>query len=375
MRGSSKKNLSCVFLLVLVLSLSACDTNGDSASEKFSGELGERAAVEITFSGLAGADAVLTIQEIVELPSVTREIVRMQDDEEVSFEVTGPLLKEVYSNLGAVIDGRTVRFVARDGYAVKVPHEILEGQEIVLAYAIDGELLDERSEPLRAYIIPDGVASPDAAMYWVKHLKEIVLVSVTGNITTDVLWFLETAAGQVEVHSYDYTEDRNLAVKTKDLLSKFVPDPVGNVYIFAADGLEKQEDLEIFQAHYIVIAGKSQPEFTGPDLPRGMQVKEILWFNCTSNSFFSLEQGINTMALAERGGKEGIPMEKFLEELSLNQAGKYLLEAYDGYSVEIEAEDLSKGVVYLVDGEVSVSFDELPRSKHVKGLLGLKCLE
>ncbi len=63
-------------------------------------------------------------------------------------------------------------------------------------------------------------------------------------------------------------------------------------------------------------------------------------------------------------------MVALVDAVGLAEVDALVLEAVDGYSVEIGWGDLSRGVIYIRDsGEVSVAFDDLPRSANVRDLL------
>lgn len=230
--------------------------------------------------------------------------------------------------------------------------------------------MHEDTRPIRAFI-PE-----EEAMYWVSNLVEIELVGYDAEIsdqeasTLEEINFLETLV--LELDEIDYEgEDEGKAVKTSDLFSDL--DTTQDVYLLASDGFDKNEEYKTFIDAYILTEGDNTPAFRSPELPRGMHVRDLVWILTGETGFFSVEQGMEKFEEMSVEDDTGVSLKDLVDKFGLSESDKYELEAIDGYSVEIDREDLSSGIVYIRDsGEVSSAFDGLPRSKAVKDLLSIR---
>jgi len=120
-----------------------------------------------------GGETEIRISELMDLDYVEREISAIDSENEDCVRlVKGVLLEDVLNDyIGIGLSGIcSIRFSAGDGYVIEIPPETVEKSEIILAYEIDGEPLQEESKPVRA-IIPD-----ERTLYWVKNLVEVELI-------------------------------------------------------------------------------------------------------------------------------------------------------------------------------------------------------
>ncbi|OWZ83833.1 molybdopterin-dependent oxidoreductase [Natranaerobius trueperi] len=392
------KSLLKMFVIILsIFVLVGCgggqaDTNVDeeeSSSEDVKTEAegndypGEEDVVTIVCD--QDGEIEISVEELMELDSVTEEIVRRDDDGEIEDEypIQGVLFKEMLDSIDWDHDTvDTIRLTAGDGYSVEVPNNILANNEVILAYEIDNEPLYDDTRPLRAFI-PE-----EEAMYWVSNLVEIELSSISSRTDADAdsdghdseeassleeIVFLETKVSEMENFEYE-GEEKGKAVATSDLLGDL--EVSDEIYLLASDGFDKNEELDTFMDAYILTQGEDVPAFRSPDLPRGMHVRDLTWISAGSVGFFSIEQGLEKFDEKTVEEDTGVSFLELTQEFDLQKSEKYILEAEDGYSVEIEHDDLSSGIVYISDSEeVSSVFDGLPRNTAVNDLKSIRVVE
>ncbi|MFP4199828.1 MAG: molybdopterin-dependent oxidoreductase [Clostridia bacterium] len=358
-----RKLLAPLLVFILMIMPIACggeaDAPADTQPERNNGE-------EITLVTPDGTEEKISLEDIEELPATTETISQETDDGTEEFQITGATLEEIASFADVGVDDiEAMVLLAGDGYSVEVPGDIIAAHGVIFAYEIDGEDLEEGSAPLRAYL------PGSESMYWVKNLERIELsASVEELDSVQRIYFLETVFSGLE----EEYEDGDLAVPADEIL-EYAGD--GNsVFFSAADGFEKTEDREVFAEHFLVTTGDTAPAFRGRELPRGMHVRDIVHFKVGEAAFYSVRRGPEVFATEDIEEVSGVPLSLLAESLKLKEEDQLILEATDGYEVEIEYGDLSSGVVYLRDsGDVAVIFENLPKSSHVKDLLCLRAAE
>lgn len=376
-----KKKLSSLLVLVIVvlLVLAGCsNTNNEPADadnqEPAQSGDNETPDGEFKIVGLEGGDVVITAAEIYKMESVTEKMTNISSSGEITeAEVTGVKIDSILSQYNvSQKDFEGVRFYASDGYSIIVPKEILQQKEIMLIFKQDGKPLLEKHMPLR-------VAVPDErSMYWVGNVvgMEIIQEEIIG-ITKVIL--LESTYGLLTQEDYTYYESVDKAIKTEELLEQFAAvNETDEISAKCVDGLEKNEKKEVFLTGYIKTTGEYTPLFLSPELPKGMHMKELLWFTNAENAFFSIEQGLVKYAdeLVTIEDNTGILLTSIEDSIGLNKGEKYKLTADDGYSLEISREDFEKGMIYpRKKGGYSTVFEGLPDNTKVKGILSIEVIE
>ncbi|SCY52209.1 molybdopterin-dependent oxidoreductase [Alkaliphilus peptidifermentans] len=367
------KKLSTLICIAIILGLllTGCTdvstpTDGDSNGAEAAGN------EIIIIAGLGAEDIEITVKKLKGYNKVTKEVVSVNSSgNENQFKATGCLLEDVLKDLGHSQKSlEAIRLVAGDGYSMEVPKEVVNARDIILAYEIDGEPLDEKSQPIRV-IVPE-----ERAMYWVRNLSAIEVLEAIEKSTVESVVFLEAATTLIPQEEYTYYDSVDYAVKAKDLIEEFAGNEDADVYIKAADGLEKNETLTIFKDGYIKITGEDNPMFLSPDIPKGMYVKNILHFSQGKYGFCSLISGESVFQAVAVEDQEGISIKVIADEMRLKEGSIYIFTAIDGYSVEVEAADLEKGIVYIgKEGELRTLFDGLPKNTRIKGLLSIEAME
>lgn len=357
----SKRFMATTMLVIIILTIVGCgkEDNKQPASTDVS--------KKITIVNLEDDDMEISVDEIKELDKVNRDVISVTSSgEEDEMNISGGLLEELLEKYGkSQKDFSSIRLVAGDGYSVDIPSEILKNREIILTYEVDGEPLLEESQPIMI-VIPE-----ERAMYWVKNLEKIEILmdegESTGEKSANRGIILESTFSDLQ-EDYKYEASMDKAIKIERLLKEFSPEDLDEgVFIKAVDGLEKNEDNKVFRDAYIKTTGVNSPMFLSPDMPEGMTVKKILWFNLGESSFISVESAIESL------GQEDLSQVKLtdlLDEIGLNKGEKYTFTALDEYSVDISQDELESGILYMEeDGKVVVEFTELPKNTSVKDLL------
>jgi hypothetical protein len=373
-----KKKLILLLALftAILLALTGCGPkdNGDVHGGEYTGE-DDFVVIECPEKG----EVEISVAELMTLKAIEQEIQKLGDNGEVEdqYPIKGVLLEDVLAHLEISADNLdSLRFTAGDGYSVEVPKDILTSAKVILAYEIDGEPLFEGTRPIRMFI------PGQEAMYWVKNTVKISLsrgASDTPGPGGDQagplkkIVFFETLQSLVEV--VDYAGEAGAkAVKNSQILADVQTSSL--VRLLASDGFEKNEELDTFLANYIVVQGENAPAFRGPDLPRGMHVKNLVFLSTGDTGFLFVEKGKEYFETASVGEDNGIKLKDLVDKLGLEKADAYILESEDGYSVEVSFADLEKGIVFLRDdGILSSAFQDLPKNTKVKYLLSISVVQ
>lgn len=347
-----------------MLLLASCGS--DVEKEKVTQETDE----EIIISGLEEEDITVPIGTIEELERVNADVVAVNSSgEETDMSVSGGLLEELLQLHGrSQEDFSEMRFIAKDGYSVNIPLSILESRDIILAYEIDGEYLNEKDSPIRI-IIPE-----ERAMYWVSGLNEIeMFINEEREIDDkfiEKLVILESTIPSLKIE--DYGDDK--IIRIEDLVRNFAEmDKDGKVSIKALDGLEKFEDNDVFRKAYIKLTGEEAPMFLGPEIKEGMTVKNILTFNIGETGFISMDSFLESPYKFKTEGIEGISAKDLFEESSLWDSEEYTLTLTDGDEIIIKQEDLYSGILYKdKENNIGIQFSEINQDKNIEGLLSIE---
>lgn len=371
----SIKILASLLLIFMALTLFGCGTdNTDSGNGlSYDGDLlitGLDEEISIPFNDIYAMDTVTET-----LSSIT------SDGETIETEVTGVKLNAILADYSySEEDFSVIRLIAGDGYAIDVPQEMLQNTDMILAYEIFGEKIGDKKMPLKSAI------GDVRSMYWVNNLVEIQMNPKDANIVNEdsatesenteaasKVVILETANRDLEKHDYTYYESVDESVKVTDLFTGFVANTAEDVYFVATDEFEKSETLEILNQGYIKTTGENAPLFISPDLPKGMQVKNILTLSCGDTTIISAASAINTLTSKTIIEQEGAALDEVIAASGL-VGDYYVFTAADGYSVEVTKASLNEGILYEREpGVYQVKFsDVLDKSTSVKDILSIE---
>lgn len=122
---------------------------------------------EIILSGLEEMDIILTIGDLKSMDCQTIKT-HSTSDKIGDVRATGPWLDTVISEYGySQEDFKKIIFYGEDGYDVRLGSDYIKEHDIMLAFGIDGEPLDEESVPCRVII-----KESDSA-YWIRMVNRI----------------------------------------------------------------------------------------------------------------------------------------------------------------------------------------------------------
>lgn len=369
MRKAKMRIIAMLMIILSVFMLSGCTkkTSSDKASGKY------------TYEGslkLTGLDEEFEVafNDLYAMETVTKDMTNLTSDGEVKkVNVTGVKLNDILASKNiSQKDFETIRLIAGDGYSIDVPKDIISEKDIVLAFEFDGQSLEKNVQPIRAAI--DDVRS----MYWTSNLVKINFVKNEGSDENAAssgkkIIFIETAKKSLEEQEYTYYESADKAIKVDDLFKKYIPKATSDVNFVAADGFEKSEESDILLQGFIKTTGKDIPLFSSPELPKGMQVKNILSLTCGDTSFLSAANSLKNFTSRDVKNKTGAAIDEVIKAGNL-KADSYIFTSSDGYNVEISKKDLDKGIIYEdKDGVYSVKFsEELPKSTNVKDVISVE---
>jgi len=201
---------------------------------------------------------------------------------------------------------------------------------------------------------------------------ELIEGDVQNKITGVV--FIESLIKVLETEDYDYNGSIDNAVSAADLLMEFrEEDKQDFIKMISADGLEKNENKEIFEGGFLKIDGEDSPVFLDPEIPRGMWLKDIFAIFYGQTAYISAAQSIEMFENTQVEGKKGVFLKEVMEKAEMEEYINYLMRALDGYSVEVSSLDLENGVLYInEDGQVCTYFEELGKKYSFKDLLSIE---
>ncbi len=362
-----------LMMLIAVLFIAVACSNETEQALKDKPEQENNNTVEnIVITGVESGEESISIKEIKDMEAVTKEMESISSSGEINNnKVKGVLLEKILNQHGTSQKNYGgIRFIAGDGYSIVIPKEVLQLRDIVLAYEIDDEELDKKSLPLRV-TVPD-----ERAMYWVRNLAKIELIEEE-ILTMDKIFFLETAIDPLNHEDYTYYESKDMAVKGMEIIENYSENKdYKGMYFKAIDGLEKKEDLEVFKDGYVKVTGKDTPLFLSPELPKGMHIKDILWFSHGNTGYFSIESGFKAFDKKEIEENSGIYLKEIIKETDFQKKNKYLCKASDGYEVEISDEDIDKGYIYARNkGGYTLAFEGLQKNTKIKNILSIESIK
>lgn len=314
----------------------------------------------------AGEKITITISELMtKFDPVSADVISINSSgEENKMNVTGVPLREVLKSKGIDLNSfNSVRPVSGDGYSIEIPEEILLKRIVLLAYEIDGELLNDKSKPVRI-IVPD-----ERAMFWARNVVKIELVNRQEVSGTCRIVFLETAYKNLEKTEYMYQDSYDPAVKISDLLSDYDSENGNELYFVSEDGLKRTETKENALMSLIKISGKASPLFLSPDLPGGMFIKNIVLFKYGCICFFSLE----TFRRSVQNNEKTILVKDILNNTEMEHGENYKITFPEGKSSTISEKQIHNAKISLNEGIISMTFTD--GSKPINDILSIEKAE
>ena len=124
---------------------------------------------QILLVGLTDKDKeeAVTVRQLKEMECSTKKT-KSTSDKIGTVKATGPWLSTVLEAYGhKQTDFSKIKIYGKDGYDISLNKDFLQENQVMLAFGIDGEPLDEESKPVRI-IIPES----DSA-YWIRMVNKI----------------------------------------------------------------------------------------------------------------------------------------------------------------------------------------------------------
>lgn len=355
-------------LIVLLLIVTSCTPQSAAPAPQTPAEV-ETPATEVTETPaetvvnvkITGEGVDLTLDQATydSLEEVSVQTTNVDSKGEVSdVEVTGIVLFDYLSANGVDVEKiAAVNLVADDGYQISVEKAMWEDSELMVITKSDGEAVDMARSALPG----------KRAMYWVKNLTEIQLdTSAVEENQSDldtvlVVRELIHEMDDEELNNFGYEVD---AYSLRKLFEQFGKVPTQAVKMIAEDGLEKTETADVFLAQYVTFEFEDGTEDNTPlyfseEISDGMRVKFLKLAVAENQALFF--------------GKE-ISFQDLFESVGMKKADSYRLVAIDGFSVEVPAEAIEYGKIYVDDDEhLRTVFDGYDLSE-VKGKGSVKTI-
>lgn len=124
----------------------------------------------VALVGLPGGDTSVTIEHLKELDCITKKT-HSTSDKIGEVRATGPLLETLLEEYQvSQKDFSKIKIYGKDDYDITLSRRVLEEEDIILAFGIDGEPLHEEAIPIRI-IIPES----DSA-YWIRMVEKIEFI-------------------------------------------------------------------------------------------------------------------------------------------------------------------------------------------------------
>ena len=282
--------LFCLLLILAVAVGCSPTQTDDEGIATASTSSGQQTGDAITIVGLSDGDLTLTVDELKKMDSVEDDLQSLDSQGEIiEKHVKGVTLDSILSQHSAnQKDYFVIRATATDGYVVEIPKYVIDSEDIILAYEIDGEALDEESAPIRVVI------NNVRALYWARMVSKIELISDVEQASVKRVVFLEGTYPQLEKYDYEYFNDdvssTDTAVKMSDVLGLYAKgESSEDCVIVASDGLKKTQQKYIVKQFYLKIDGANAPLLASKDIPVGMHVKEVFAIRVGSTELESLD--------------------------------------------------------------------------------------
>lgn len=300
---------------------------------------------------------VIDIEEIKEYPQVVREVTLINTrGTETVMKVKGPTLKDLLKAEGIELgDFAGIGITGRDSYYTMVDKTILELDEVILAWEVNGKPIDTSEKPVRI-VIPNQLGP-----YWVKMVSVIDLYDEITPKAINRVHMFDPLTEDIEPYYYEYYGSKDKAIEVGKILRKFeVIDQKGFFTMVAEDGLVKNETISLVrQGYFIKAEGENAPMNIAPDFKLGMNVKHMTHFSTTKDAVIFLEKIKSVVRTKTIDSLEGLLLEDVLLAAGMRweDHSKFTAISTDGKTYDLDLEDLKKSYLIKTNGKVVLYSD------------------
>jgi len=347
-----KKTIAGLLSLFMLFTIAGCDNSKDekalTSSQVSTTENYFKDDVSVHIHG-EGVDITLTNDNFkdLELKEVkTSNVDSAGNASDVTFK--GFSLKEILASQKDSVDLSKIGsadLIASDGYIMNVANTDYADSDIYLMAVKDGEKLD----------YPCSAIPEKRAMYWVKDLTEIELkgaasgdVSQPTSTTVDTINFFREGMSSLTTKTQNNKGIDLNSYSLKDYFSTVLKsDSKNDVVMIARDGFKKNETMDVLLTNYVTFEGiegeeDQVPLYFSTELKHGMRVKQLDAI-ITDNTAIYFGDEVNIADL--------------MKNVGMDKADTYKFVCSDGFEMEIPADAMSSGKIYLDDGQGYVRSD------------------
>jgi len=295
---------------------------------------------------------VIDIEEIKEYPQVEREVTLINTrGTETELKVKGPTLRSLLKVEGiALEDYAGIGITGRDSYYTMVDKEILELEEVILVWEVNGEIIDDSEKPVRV-VIPNQLGP-----YWVKMVSVIDLYDEITPKAINKVHMFDALTEAIEPYYYEYYGSKDKAIEVGKILRKFdVIDQKGFFTMVAKDGLVKNETISLVrQGYFIKSEGENAPMNIAPDFKLGMNVKHMTHFSTTKDAVIFPDQIKSVVRTKTIDKLEGLLLEDVLLTAGMRweDNSKFTAISTEGKTYDLDLEAIKKSYLVKNNGEV-----------------------
>jgi Na+-translocating ferredoxin:NAD+ oxidoreductase RnfG subunit len=314
----------------------------------------------------------IDVEEIKDYPQVEKEVTLINTTgTESKMKVKGPrlrdLLEEEDIDLGKYAG---IGITGRDGYYTMVDKEMLELDEVILSWEINGEPIDESEKPVR-------IAMPNQlGPYWVKMVSVIDLYSEITPKDIDKVHMFDPLTKDIEPYYYEYYGSKDKSIEVGKILAKFdLVDEKGFFTMVATDGLMKNETISLVRQRYFIKSeGENAPMNIAPNFRLGMNVKHMTHFSTTKDAVVFPEKMKEVVRTKNIGELEGLLVEDLLLTAGMrwDDNPKFTAVSEEGNTYDLTLEEIQNSYIVKTDEEVLLYFEN---NLIMKGLLRIEKYE
>src|SRR6056297_34006 len=311
----------------------------------------------------------IDVEEIKEYPQVERSVTLVNTTgTETKMKVKGPTLRSLLEEEGIDLgEYAGIGITGRDGYYTMVDKEMLEVDEVILSWEVNGEPIDEKEKPVR-------VAMPNQlGPYWVKMVSVIDLYDEITPKDIEKVHMFHPLTKDIEPYYYEYYGSKDKSIEVGKILAKFeVVDKKGFFTMAATDGLMKNETISLVRQRYFIKSeGENAPMNIAPNFRLGMNVKHMTHFSTTKDSVIFPEIMKEVVRTKKIGELEALLIEDVLLTAGMrwDDNPKFTAVSEDGNTYDLSLEDIQKSYIVKTQNEVLLYFEN---NLIMKGLLRIE---